>query len=83
MADYESMTDDQLEKLNQQLMQKRADIKAEQLKINKVLDARAADREAEKVYDNMSDAGKAKLKQIISSAGGIESEEKVEVPGTE
>ena len=72
MPDYKSMTDDQLEKLNQKYMAEKAAIKQEQLKINKVLDGRVAKNEAKRKLDNMSDAEKAELKQILSGAGGYD-----------
>jgi hypothetical protein len=82
MSKYDKMTDEQLEAENQSLMEERIKIKKEQMLINKILDERGAKNEAKKAFDNMNDATKAELKQLISGAGGIESEEKAGTPGT-
>lgn len=78
--DYESMTVAALEKENQKLSEKREAIRQEQKKLVAVMDKRQAQEEAQRKYDRMSDPERAALAQVITKAGGIESEEGVGVP---
>jgi hypothetical protein len=83
MLDYESMTPEQLEKENKRLMAKKAEIRVEQLKINRILTERQVEIEAKAKVESMTDKQREAMKQELSNVGGIKSEEKVESPGAE
>lgn len=73
---YEDMSLDQLEKFNQDAMNKRDKIKEEQRKIVAVMDAKSIMEEAKKKAATMSDPAKVALLQVLRPEG-IESEETV------
>lgn len=79
--DYKNMTVEQLEKENQKLMQKRVDVKAEQLKLNEVLSIKVDEKKVRAKVESMTDKEKKIAVQILGEAGGIKSEEKVGMPG--
>lgn len=83
MQDYEDMTPKQLEKENKRLMAEKAVIREKQLRVNKILTERQVEIEVKAQVESMSDEKKEAMRQTLSSAGGIKSEEKVESPGAE
>ena len=78
---YENMSVEQLEKENQKLMQKRVDIKTEQLKIVAILEKKVDEKKVKEKIDSMTDKEKKIAVQVLGEAGGIKSEEKVGEPG--
>ena len=83
MPNYEEMTPEQLERENKKLMAKKAEIREEQLEINRILTEKQVEIQTKAKVEAMSDPEKEAMRQTLSSAGGIKSEEKVESPGTE
>lgn len=80
--EYEKMTIAELTKENQLLMNEKIKIKAEQRKLNIVLEEKISEDEAKKKVESMSDPDKKAMTQVLSNVGGIKSEEKVGKPGT-
>ena len=83
MPDYESMTPEQLESENKKLMAKKAEIREEQLEINRILTEKQVEIQVKAKVKAMSDPEKEAMRQTLSGAGAIKSEEKVESPGAE
>lgn len=78
---YETMTIAQLSEENQKLTVARAKIKATQMTLVAVMEAKIAAETAKKKVEDMSPAEKKVAIQILAGAGGIKSEEKVGIPG--
>lgn len=73
---YEGMSYDELEKLNQELTNERDGIREQQRQIAAAMDKKAVFEEAKRKAETMSGAEKAALLQIIGPQG-IASEENV------
>jgi len=74
--EYEDMTIDELEKENQRLMGEKAKVKAEQVKLNKVMTAKLLVKGAVDQAEKMTEPQKAALLQVLQPKG-IESAEVV------
>lgn len=83
MLNYESMTPEQLLQENQKLMAEKAVIREKQLAINRIFTEKQVDIQTKAKVEAMSDPEREAMRQTLSGAGGIKSEEKVESPGTE
>lgn len=70
---WNEMTLDQLEKLSNELDEKRLAIRDEMRALRKVIDAKLAAQSAADKLERLSDAERMALLQMIQEAGGIES----------
>lgn len=70
---WNEMTLDQLEKLSNEMDEKRLAIRDEMRALRKVIDAKLAAQSAAEKLERLSDAERMALLQMIADAGGIES----------
>ena len=70
---WNEMTLDQLEKLSNELDEKRLEIRDEMRALRRVIDAKLAMQSASEKLERLSDAERLALLQMVQEAGGIES----------
>ena len=70
---WNEMTLEQLEKLSNELDEKRLAIRDEMRALRKVIDAKLAMQSASEKLERLSDAERRALLQMVTEAGGIES----------
>lgn len=75
MKTYLKMTTEELERENGRLDEEMRSLRELRRVIKLVLDQRYGEAEAKRTYDNLSDAGKASLRQVLQ-AESIPSQEK-------
>jgi len=73
---YEDMTIEELEDVNQKLDENKSAIREEQLKVNAVITRKTAEAEAGRKLENMSSSEREALAQLLKTEG-IESGESV------